>query len=220
MKHSELIANITKRKGKEPTQQEIADILGLTRNAISSRAFRDAKYDYDEVEKIKQFYDLDFSEQEYLDNLKNDMIAKRMEFISKKDEIIVDYYPEVFGSCGSGTFVLSESKEKMPVARKLFSTYSPLKHYSIINAFGDSMNPYIHDKDKLLIQHWECEQIKDNRVYVFRYGEKIFCKRFVDNIKHIIAKSDNTMYEPIKIDCSEDDFQIIGQIVGLIRNMD
>ena len=40
MRHSEIISTITKQTGNEPTQQEIAEILGLTRNAISSRAFR------------------------------------------------------------------------------------------------------------------------------------------------------------------------------------
>ena len=56
MKHSELISIITKQTGKTPTQNEIAEVLGLSKNAISSRSHRDAKYDYGEVEKLQNFF--------------------------------------------------------------------------------------------------------------------------------------------------------------------
>ena len=82
------------------------------------------------------------------------------------------------------------------------------------------MMPYIQDKDELIVEHYDNEQIKDNRVYVFRLADKVFIKRLVLNINQIVIKSDNTMYEPIVIKGQElDDFEIIGKIVGLFRRM-
>lgn len=220
MKHSELITIITKQTGKEPTQQEIADILGLTRNAISSRAFRDKEYSYDEVKKISNHYGLNLFN-DNLEEIKNSLLNKRMEYINSKDYMEVDYYPDVFGSCGNGTFVLSECKEPISIPKKCFTSFVNGKQYSVINAYGDSMMPYIHDKDKLIVEHWSGEQIKDNRVYVFRFGDNIFVKRLVQNINQIVVKSDNTVYDTMKIEAKDaGDLQIIGRIVGLMRDLD
>ena len=83
------------------------------------------------------------------------------------------------------------------------------------------MMPYIHDKDKLIVEHWSGEQIRDNRVYVFRFGDNIFVKRLVQNINQIVVKSDNTIYDTMKIEAIDaGDLQIIGRIVGLMRDMD
>ena len=136
--------------------------------------------------------------------------------------VSIDYYPEVFGSCGSGKFVLSEQKELIQVPKKLFSHFSPQKQYSIINAIGDSMLPYIHNKDKLIVEHWQGEQIKDNQVYVFCYKDEIFVKRLVKNIDEIIVKSDNPdpMYRPRYIGKEDmNNVLIVGEIVGLMRDM-
>ena len=211
MKHSELIEIITKQRGKEPTQQEIAEILGLTRNAISSRAFRDKEYSYSEVEKIENFYNVNFSNQAFIDDM-NDYSG----------EIIVDYYPEVFGSCGNGIFELSQIKEKIKIPKLCISDYFPLSKYSIINAYGDSMNPNIQNGDKLVIEHCGNDMIRDNQVYVFCYNEQIYVKRLIKNINEFIIKSDNPdkeVYKTQKIQTDEmNKVYIIGRVVGLIRN--
>ena len=90
----------------------------------------------------------------------------------------------------------------------------------MINAVGDSMYPYIHDKDKLIIEHYCGEQIYDNSIYIFRYGDNLFVKRLVNNIKEIIIVSDNKLYSPIILKQNElEEFQIIGKVVGLIRKV-
>lgn len=139
-----------------------------------------------------------------------------------EEKIAVDYYPDVFGSCGSGKFVLSTQKEVIDVPKKLFQHFSSVKKYSVINAVGDSMSPTIYDKDKLIVEHWDGEQIKDNQVYVFAYNNEIFVKRLVKNVDEIVITSDNPnpIYRPRFIE--KDDMNnvlIIGQIVGLFREL-
>ena len=226
MRHSELLATIQNLTNEKPKQRELAEALSCNIGVIGKRASRDSVYSLEELNKIndyygQKFYEFDLFAGKYNTNLVHNVIRKTTS--TNEDEIAVDYYPEVFGSCGGGVFVPAEYKERMNIPKKFFSSYNPLKKYSVINAFGDSMMPYIHDRDKLLVEHYENgEQIRDNRIYIFRYGEKIFCKRLVDNLNFIVVKSDNPMYEPIKIDLKEvmDDFQIIGRIVGMVRDID
>ena len=205
------LQNLTKQK---ITYEQVGNVLGISNQAVSNRIQRSATLKEFEWEKLKEH----FVSGTNVEGLKTDLLKKRMDYLEKKDDIELDYYPDVFGSCGTGTFVPSEAKEKMLVPTRLINSFSMSKKYSIINAFGDSMFPYIHDKDKLIVEHWNGEQIKDNRVYVFRYGEKLFCKRLVDNLNHFVVKSENPLYKPIEV--TPDDIQIIGQIVGLLRNVD
>lgn len=201
------VQELQKVTKKKITYGGIANALDVSRQAISNRAARNSVLQDYEWERLKEYFikdkDIDFN-----DN-KTPVV---------KDNIEVDYYEDVFGSCGKGTFVLSEAKERMLVPKKFFTSYSPAKQYSIINAYGDSMFPYIHDKDKLIVEHWEGGQIIDNRVYVFRYKDKLYVKRLVDNLQQFIIKSDNTLYEPIKAHIR--DIQVIGKIVGVFRYID
>ena len=87
-----------------------------------------------------------------------------------------------------------------------------------INATGDSMTPYILDRDRLIVEHYDGSQIRDNKIYIFRYYDNIFVKRLVLNLDQIIVISDNEKYQQRTIERSEvDNFQIIGRIVGIFR---
>lgn len=142
----------------------------------------------------------------------------------KQEEIItLDYYPQIFGSCGQGVFALSQEKQVINVPKSAFMfNYSENKTYSVINAWGDSMNPFIQNNDKLVVEHLNGEQIKDNHVYAFCYKDEIFVKRLIKNIDEVIIKSDNTdpIYRPRVIEGKKlNDLYIIGEIVGLMRNL-
>ena len=212
MKHNELVATITKQTGKEPTQQEIADILGLTRNAISSRAFRDKEYSYSEVEKLESAFKINFSNQGFIDDMHDN-----------GGEISVDYYPDVLASCGGGAFELSNIKEKIRIPKMCIEQYMPLVRYSVINAYGDSMQPTILSRDKLIVEFLESKVIKDNDIYIFYYNDRIFCKRLLHNIDSIVVISDNpdkTIYPTSVIEKENmNDIHLIGRIVGLMRGL-
>lgn len=207
MRHSEIINTIQYLTNTKPTQQKLADILGVSINTIGGRASRDSNYSVEEINKISA-------------GLGVNILQNVTSALCNNDSVLVDYFSDVFGSCGSGAFVLSEKTEKIEVPKKLLINYSKLKKYSVINAYGDSMYPYIQDKDLLVVEYFEQgEQIRDNRVYVFRYGENIFVKRLVLNVNQIVIKSDNKDYAPIVIKI-DDDFQIIGRIIGLMRSVE
>lgn len=200
----EQLQNLTKKK---ITYEEAAKVLGLgSKQAAQNRVTRKTH--------LKEW----------------EILALEEEFLKQKvnkdnpteEKIAVDYYPDVFGSCGNGKFVLSTQKEVIDVPKKLFQHFSSVKKYSVINAVGDSMSPTIYDKDKLIVEHWDGEQIKDNQVYVFAYNNEIFVKRLVKNVDEIVITSDNQnpIYRPRFIE--KDDMNnvlIIGQIIGLFRGL-
>ena len=82
------------------------------------------------------------------------------------------------------------------------------------------MFPTINDGDKLLIEHWDNNQITDNKVYVFCYKSEIFVKRLSKNLDEIIIKSDNPNYSTRTVKGDDmNDITLIGQIVGIVREL-
>lgn len=209
MKYTELQEKLQQLKGEKISQSKIGEVIGTTRQNIGSK-FNNPKSEVSvsELQKVERFYNVSLYQSPVREN---DTVP-----------ILVDYYPEVFGSCGEGQFVLSEQKELIQVPQKFFNHFSTQKHYSVINAIGESMLPTLRPKDKLIVEHWQGEQIKDNQVYVFCYKDEIFVKRLIKNIDEIIVKSDNPdpMYRPRYIEKEDmNNVLIVGEIVGLMRDM-
>lgn len=198
MKHSKLIKLLKTQMGFEPAQSQICKILDYTASKISARAQRDSSYSDEEIEKIERHYAI---------SLRGDMPNNCIE---------LDYFPNVFGSCGTGLIVFDESSEKINIDKNIIKNYSSNNTYSIISARGSSMSPVINDSDRLIVQKWEGEQIIDDNVYLFRYNDELFIKRLVKNIDQIICISENPRFED-RIIKDLKNFSIIGKIVGLFR---
>nr|DAF65592.1 MAG TPA: Repressor protein CI [Caudoviricetes sp.] len=197
MKYSTLVFKLEKKIDYKPSQSELARIISIKPNAMSGRASRDSDFSEDEIKKIQSFYGVALGE-------------------NNNNCVELDYYPNVFGSCGGGTMVFDESKEKITVAKDMIINYSPSKVYGVMSAVGCSMSPKIEDGDKLVIEKWNGEQIKDNRVYLFRYNDELFIKRLVKNIDQIVCISENPRFED-RIIKDLKNFNLVGEIVGLFR---
>jgi phage repressor protein C with HTH and peptisase S24 domain len=192
-----------------PTHAELADEFKLhhidtTANALSNRLSNDGYLKENEIKVIEEAFSVSL--------LPNDNKAS-------DNCVDLDYFSDVWASCGTGAVVFEETSEKLSVPTSLIQNYSKTNRYSVINSRGDSMTPFIQDRDKLIVEHWNGGQIIDNCIYVFRYANELFVKRLVKNITQIVIKSDNPLYEPIKITDKDQDFEVIGQIVGLMRDL-
>lgn len=206
------------------SQAEIARALGTSRSNISLRIKNKSQLTLSEARKIVTNLQINGAHDilnkilAAKDRLIKDDIIMPAEIEEKEELVDMAYYEDVYGSCGLGSFVFSESKQIIQVPKKIVLDYSGFKKYSVINASGDSMQPQIKDKDRLIVEHWNGEQITDNRVYIFRFKDQIFIKRLVLNLDQIVVKSDNKEYQTRYIEAPQaDDFQIIGKIVGLMR---
>ena len=201
------LQNLTKQR---ITQKDLGDALGISKQAIGNKKADNYEFAEYEINKIK-----DYVISKYSDN--------KCTLVDNSDSVTLDYYPDVFGSCGTGYFVSSEEKEQIQVPiNALFKQLSKGKKYSVINAQGTSMMPYIEPGDKLIIEHLENQPIVDNHVYVFCYDKDLYIKRLYKNIDEIIAKSDNPdpIFKVKSIPKEEwNNLQLIGEIVGLMRDL-
>ena len=196
------LQNLIKRK---ITYEELAPILGVeSGNAIRNWKYRKRPLKDFEIQKIDEAFDLISTKQN-----------------KTSDSVTLDYYPDIFGSCGNGVFELSEEKDQIIVPKKaFFEKFSPVKQYSVINAKGNSMMPLFFDNDKLIVEHWNGEQIIDNKPYIFCYKDEIFIKRLAKNVDQLMIISENKDYDIRKLTGDQlKDVNIIGQIVGLMRDL-
>lgn len=203
MNITELLNLIQIKTKKEANQAMLAKVLNVTRQTINSRIKKNSEVTVSELKKVEQFFGICESDT-----------------CNSHPSLTIEYYPMVFASCGNGTVDFSEEKETVTIPKDLFSIRKNAAKYSMIHAKGDSMSPTINDGDKLLIEHWNSNQITDNKIYVFCYKSEIFVKRLSKNLDEIMIKSDNPDYN-LRIVKGEDinDINIIGEIVGIIRNL-
>lgn len=189
------------------SQQALANALAVRQGAISNRIARNVAFSIEELFTIERAFGLPIG-----------VLAGENLPQNNTDCVELDFYPDVFGSCGNGSIVFSEASEKISVTKDIITNYSASNQYSIISARGSSMAPTINDEDKLVIQHNLNEQIIDDTVYLFKYNDELFIKRLVKNVDQIVCISENPRFQDRIIEPKEDNFSIIGKVVGLFRS--
>ena len=205
MRLDELITLITQRTGNYINQSALAESLGITRQTVSNRIKNESQVTVTELKKIEDYFGI---------SLFNDS-ADVFENV-----IQMDYYTDVFASCGTGSIVFSDDKIKLPVSTLLIGGFSKQKTYSMINAAGDSMAPTIDNGDRLIVEHWNGTQIQDNKIYVFCFNNEFFVKRLTKNLDEVIIKSDNPEYRVKTISgTSVNELLLVGKIVGVIKSL-
>lgn len=216
----EVQTNLQKVTKTRISLAEIGRVLGITRQAISERAKNCRDLEAKELSIISQHYEIDLlSTSEALMEEKRNALDKLLSDTVEKVQI--DYYPDVCGSCGNGVFQFSTRKEQITIPRNAFWGHlSKSKEYFVINAYGNSMEPFICDKDKLIIETWQGEQIVDNKAYLFAYKDELFIKRLAKNVDQLMVIPENKDYDIRKLEGEQlNDVNIIGQVVGLMRSM-
>lgn len=201
MKLNELISIISAKIGATVTQSMLAESLGITRQTVNNRIKNESEVTVSELKRVEYFFN----------------IALESTFDST-ELTYIDYYENAFASCGEGNIIFSSDKTKLPLSTSMISGYSKNKLYSMINATGNSMTPTIDNGDKLIVEHWNGNQIQDNKIYVFCYNNEFFVKRLSKNLDEIIIKSDNPEYKIKTISGkTAEDMILIGKIVTIIK---
>lgn len=198
MKTDKLLEKLQSTIGFTPKAKDFTQILNFSNEqSFYSRVKRNSDFSDEEIEKIEEHYGI---------SLRG----------GDNNSVELNYYPDVFASCGTGCTVFQESPEKISISKDSIPDYSPNAEYSVINASGSSMYPIIFEGDKIILKHWQGEQIIDDKIYLFTYNYELFIKKLVKNIDQIIIKSENKEYEN-RIITPNESFKIIGRVIGLIR---
>lgn len=201
MKLDELISLISNQAGITVNQSMLADSLGITRQTISNRIKNESEVTVSELKRVEEHFNINI-------------------FNSIADIAYIDYYSDVFASCGNGNLVFSNEKSKLAIPTSIIGGFSKSKKYSMINASGNSMSPTIDSGDRLIVEHWDGSQIQDNKVYVFCFNNEIFVKRISKNLDEIIIKSDNPEYRTRTISGkSAEELILIGKIIATFKQL-
>ena len=197
----------TKRKELKLSQEELARIIGVDQKTISHW---ENGVNEPQLNKLRIFCDNFQVPISYFTNEPN---------YTNPNTIKIDFYSDVYASCGPGGLIASENKETIDVPVTLMPMkLKKDKTYSIIRTRGNSMNPEIQDGDMVLIEHYSGEQIIDNAIYLFTYENEVFIKRLSKNINEIIITSDNKDYPQIILKKDEiNRLSIIGKVFGFAR---
>lgn len=88
-----ILQNLTNAK---ISQSDIARALNITRATVSTRAKNESQLTFEEIKKLEQAYNVNLSQNN------NKLLPG--------DSVELDYFPDVFGSCGNGVFQFSTKK--------------------------------------------------------------------------------------------------------------
>lgn len=98
---TEALIEVSTKTQKKITYMDIAKVLGYTKQYVSQ--IKNEQLTQAQKEKIEKYYKIDLSKP-----------------VIDTDTVLLDYYPDMFGSCGNGVFALSPIKEQLIVPKKLF----------------------------------------------------------------------------------------------------
>lgn len=186
------------RISKNLSQEEMANLVGVGKATIANYEANRRDLNFDKLQEILKV--LNVSVKDFFSNEKENEIsipATRIPIFSN-------------ASAGSGKYAQEAPLDWLELP-------SSMAKNADFGAFveGDSMEPKIYEDDLLLIRR--TETLEDGEIGVFYLNENIYCKKFKFNpITGITTlRSLNEKYKPIKIE-NEDDFHIIGRVVGVI----
>lgn len=136
------------------------------------------------------------------------------------DRIVVIPRLSVTASMGNGLLAPEgyvDIVENMSVNRDYLSrtvSYTSTSNLAVITGFGDSMEGTYNDGDLLLVDRG-VKEIKLDAVYVVRYHDDIYIKRFQRRPgKPLLMISDNKKYEPVEITpAAPTDFEVLGRVL-------
>ena len=197
----------TKRKELKLSQEEMARIIGVDQKTISHW---ENGINEPQLNKLRIFCD---NFQVPISYFTGEQACQN------SNTVKIDFYSDVYASCGPGGLIASENKETLDIPLSLLPMkLKKDKSYSIIKTRGNSMNPEIQDGDMVLIEHYSGEQIIDNAIYLFMYENEVFIKRLSKNINEIIITSDNKDYPQIILKNEKiNNLNIIGKVFGFAR---
>lgn len=128
------------------------------------------------------------------------------------DFVEIPAYLDIKASAGTGAFVGMEVSKMIPISKDIIKNAYGLV---ILAVAGDSMEPAIRNKDKIIIDTNDKYALKKNKIYVIRKDNELYIKRYNDCHKDMcIFTSDNTKYPSVILN-KDDNSAVIGRLKAI-----
>ena len=105
MQVREVLDRLQDLTNEKISQQSLANALSVRQGAISNRITRNVAFSIEELMKIERAFSLPMG-----------VLAGVNLPQNNTDCVDLDFYPDVFGSCGSGCMVFNETSEKLALS--------------------------------------------------------------------------------------------------------
>ena len=213
------------RKSLNMTQTEFGAKIGKSLRAIQNYESGIRNINNDALLPLKNMFNVNIdwlitgNGNMFIDNKQNQNIAKvQIKNITNSNvdnSINIPYYTDISASAGYGAFTGMEEYENVIVSKSIIKVND---YSAIITVTGDSMEPTLLNKDKIIIDTNDKYELKKNKIYVINKEGFLYIKRYnaCINGMHIFT-SDNTKYESLIIN-EYDTSTIIGRLKSVIRD--
>lgn len=199
------------RNEKKMTMKDLADKLSLTEQAISMYERNERRPNFEKLEEIADFFNIDMNYLLGKSIIKNSYAHEFREITIDKLIRKIPLYD--FISCGEGGFVDDNIIDFVSLPASMFSAR---KEYFAQYAKGDSMaNANINNGDLVIFE--KTSTITNGMIGCFCIDDNIAtCKRLSISNGQIILLPENPSYSPIIV--SVESFKCIGKLAFVIND--
>ena len=199
------------RNEKKMTMKDLADKLSLTEQAISMYERNERRPNFEKLEEIADFFNIDMNYLLGKSIIKNSYTHEFGEITLDKLIRKIPLYDLI--SCGTGGFVDDNIIDYVSLPASMFSAR---KEYFAQYAKGDSMtNANINDGDLVIFE--KTSTITNGMIGCFCIDENTAtCKRLSISNGQIILLPENPSYSPIIV--SVESFKCIGKLAFVIND--
>ena len=199
------------RNEKKMTMKDLADKLSLTEQAISMYERNERRPNFEKLEEIADFFNIDMNYLLGKSIIKNSYAHEFREITIDKLIRKIPLYD--FISCGTGGFVDDNIIDYVSLPAEMFSSK---KEYFAQYAKGDSMiNANINNGDLVIFE--KTSSVSNGMIGCFCIDDNIAtCKRLSISNDQIILLPENPSYNPIIV--SVESFKCIGKLAFVIND--
>ena len=199
------------RNEKKMTMKDLADKLSLTEQAISMYERNERRPNFEKLEEIADFFNIDMNYLLGKSIIKNSYAHEFREITIDKLIRKIPLYD--FISCGEGGFVDDNIIDFVSLPASMFSAR---KEYFAQYAKGDSMiNANINNGDLVIFE--KTSSVTNGMIGCFCVDDNIAtCKRLSISNDQIILLPENPSYSPIIV--SVESFKCIGKLAFVIND--
>lgn len=199
------------RNEKKMTMKDLADKLSLTEQAISMYERNERRPNFEKLEEIADFFNIDMNYLLGKSSIKNSYAHEFGEITLDKIIRKIPLYDLI--SCGTGGFVDDNIIDYVSLPASMFSAR---KEYFAQYAKGDSMiNANINDGDLVIFE--KTSSVTNGMIGCFCIDDNTAtCKRLSITNEQIILLPENPSYNPII--ANVETFKCIGKLAFVIND--
>lgn len=203
------------------SQEELAEKLNVKKNTVWNW---ENEKSYPNALQIMDFLDFGFDIQYILTGERQLQVKNNLDLMDvyETDFAYIPFYDvEVSAGLGHDSYGVTEPSSYLAFRKDwLKGRGLAVKDLSVVSASGDSMEPTIENRDKLLID--TSRNIPtDGKIYVIRSSDTLWVKRIQRQLDGtLLLISDNTTYPPMHLNLEDyHDIQVIGQVVNVSKDI-